>query len=174
MNPFGAARLPRELVAVPVLAAVILMFAPMALAAPAYTPYPDVSQYKEVSNTETFRVTDEAGVWFTTPLGVRCAIEDDGSYGCSGELPGAPQGENEIAWFAGDPFPRLYHTEVPRFSSDAGQTIVFESTYIDYRGSRCAATRESAAYCIHGDDPNSQLMVTSGMTFRGSDAAPST
>jgi hypothetical protein len=34
--------------------------------------------------------------------------------------------------------------------------------------------RESAVYCIHGDDPNSQLMVTTAMTWRGSDATPST
>ena len=173
MSPRAVARRLRGLFAVPVLAFVILTFAPQALAAPAHAPYPDVSHYK-IANSQLFRVTDEAGVWFTTPLGVRCAIEDDASYGCSGELPGAPPGENEIAWFVGDPFPRLYHAEVPRFSSDAGQTIAFESTYIDYRGSRCAVTRESAVYCIHGDDPNSQLMVTSGMTFRGSAAVPST
>lgn len=147
-------------------------FAGPAYASPSTGPYPDSSQYRPVSSAWIYRVVNEDGVWFTSPLGMRCGIDDDGSYGCSGNLPGAP-GQNEVAWFIGDPFPRLYHTDDPRFSSSAGQTILPERTYIEHRGSRCATTRDSGIYCIHGDDPNSQLMVTSSMTWRGADAVPS-
>jgi hypothetical protein len=140
---------------------------------PARGPYPDTAKYQPVSNIFTYIVTDRDGLWFTTPEGLYCGIEDDGSYGCSGDLPGAPPGENEVAWFVGDPSPRLYHTDEPRFHSGTRQTILVGATYLDYRGSRCAVNRESAVYCIHGDDPNSQLMVTTGMTWRGSDATPS-
>jgi hypothetical protein len=141
---------------------------------PSTGPYPDIAKYQPVSNIFNYIVTDRDGIWFTTPEGVYCAIEDDGSYGCSGDLPGAPPGENEVAWFVGDSFPRLYHTDEPRFNSGTRQTILIGETYLDYRGSRCAVNRESAVYCIRGGDPNSQLMVTTAMTWRGSDATSST
>lgn len=135
--------------------------------------YPDTSDYQAVSSREIYRVVDEDGVWFTSALGVRCGIKDDGSFGCAGPLPGAPAGENEVAWFSGDPFPRLYATAQPQFDSGAGQGILLGLTYIEYRGSRCSASRESSIYCVHGADPNSQLLVTSSNVFRGADGLPS-
>jgi hypothetical protein len=155
----------------PLLAAVGLFGA----AAPGFAraqAYPDTADYSAVSSREIYRVVDEDGVWLTTPLGLRCAIEEDGSYGCSAQLPGVPPGDDEVAWFLGDAFPRLYAAEQPRFSSAAGQTILTGLSYLEYRGSRCSVTRESAFYCIHGDDPNSQLMITSAAVFRGPDARP--
>lgn len=139
-------------------------------AAPTAGPYPNLDGYKTVPNVENYKVVSETGVWFTSSLGVRCAIEDDGSYGCSGELPGAPPGSNEVAWFFGDPFPRIYHAAAPRFSSAGAQMILARHTSISYRGSRCAVTLENTVYCIHGDDPNSQIMVTTTGTLRGRDA----
>jgi hypothetical protein len=144
-----------------------------AAAVPTERPYPDITQFKRVVDLEKFKVTDKEGIWFSTPVGQYCGIGDDGSYGCSGDLPGAPPGENEVAWFPGDPFPRLYHTDEPRFSSGSGQSIINLRTYVEYRGSRCGVNQNSAIYCMHGDDPNSQIMVTTGMTWRGPDAAPS-
>jgi hypothetical protein len=144
-----------------------------ASAVPAQSPFPDTTHYERVVDIEQFKVTDEEGIWFTTPVGLYCGIGDDGSYGCSGDLPGAPSGENEVGWFPGDPFPRLYHTDEPRFASGRRQSILAGQTYVEYRGSRCAVTMESGIYCMHGDDRNSQIMVTSGMTWRGSDAIPS-
>jgi hypothetical protein len=134
--------------------------------------YPDTADYTSVSSREIYRAVDEDGVWLTTPLGLRCSIEDDGSYGCSGQLPGVPPGDNEVAWFLGDPFPRLYSAEQQRFSSEGGQLLVLGRTFLEYRGTRCSVTRESAIYCIHGDDPSSQIMVTSAAVFRGADGLP--
>lgn len=134
--------------------------------------YPDIGSFT-VANNEIYRAVDEEGVWLTTPLGLRCAIGDSGSYGCSGALPGVATGDNEVAWFVGDAYPRLYATTEPRFDSGASQSILVSKKVIAYHGSRCAVTRESAIYCIHGDDPNSQLMVTSGSVLRGADATPS-
>ncbi|BBY62677.1 hypothetical protein [Mycolicibacterium helvum] len=134
--------------------------------------YPDIDNYTAVNN-EIYRVPDEEGVWLTTPLGIHCAIDDSGSYGCSGALPGGAAGDNEVAWFVGDPYPRLYATAQPRFVSGAGQSILNGEHVIDYHGARCAVTRESGIYCVHGDDPNSQLMVTSARVLRGPDATPS-
>jgi len=117
-----------------------------ASAVPAQSPFPDTTHYERVVDVEQFKVTDEEGIWF---------------------------GENEVGWFPGDPFPRLYHTDEPRFASGRRQSILAGQTYVEYRGSRCAVTMESGIYCVHGDDRNSQIMVTTGMTWRGSDAIPS-
>ena len=143
-------------------------------AVPAPSPYPDTTKYERVVDLEKYDVTDEEGIWFTTPVGLECGIGEDGSYGCSGNLPGTPPGENEVGWFPGDDFPRLYHTDEPRFASGVRQQIVKLQTYVEYRGSRCAVTFEAAIYCIHGDDPNSQIMVSNLMTWRGSAGTPST
>lgn len=153
--------------------AISLCSATTASASPATGAYPeDLDGYKTVSTVETYRVVNEWGVWFTTGLGLRCAIEDDGSFGCTGELSGTPSGENEVAWFIGDTFPRLYHTREPRFSSAHAQMPLPRQTVIAYRGSRCAVTLHNTVYCIHGNDPDSQFMVTTTETLRGRDALP--
>lgn len=142
------------------------------LASPATLAYPDTDGYTPVSNVEIYKLVDEAGVWFTSPLGLHCAIEDDGSYGCSGELAGVPAGDNEVAWFVGDPFPRLYHAAEPRFSAPASQMVLIRLTSISYRGSLCAVTADGAVYCIHRDNPDSQMMATANATLRGPAAMP--
>lgn len=144
-----------------------------ASAVPAQSPYPDITQYQRVTDLEKFKVVDRDGIWFTTLVGLYCGLGEDGSYGCSGDLPGAPAGANEVGWFPGEPFPRLYHADKPRFASGTRQMILVAQTYVEYRGSRCAVTHDSGIYCMHGDDRNSQIMVTTGMTWRGSDATPS-
>lgn len=140
--------------------------------AAARSPYPDISTYRGAGRLEKFKVYTGDGIWFTTPLGLYCSIGDDGSVGCSGALPGTTAGENEAAWFPGDPFPRLYYTDAPRFNSGMNQQLLPSSTVLSYRGTRCGITMESAIYCVSGDNPNSQFMITSHMTFRGADALP--
>lgn len=137
---------------------------PPASAAPSY---PDTSGYEHDRNLRKFVVVGHDGIWLTTPLGLRCGIEPSGAYGCSGELPGVPPGINEVAWFPGDPYPRLYQTDKPRFDSGRAQTILFMRQYIEYRGSRCAVDHEAAIYCIHRGDPNSQVMVTASAVRLG-------
>jgi hypothetical protein len=137
------------------------------------SPYPDISDYKSAVAPKRFSVIDEYGVWFTTPIGgMNCAIAEDGSYGCSGALRGAPAGDNEIAWYLGDPTPRLYHTDNPKFDSGTAQSIVMPRTVVAYRGSRCAVTVDGSLYCINGNNADSQMMITGDMTYRGSQALP--
>jgi hypothetical protein len=50
--------------------------------------------------------------------------------------------------------------------------VVVRATSISYRGSSCAVTPHNTVYCIHGDNPDSQLMVTTMGTLRGRDALP--
>jgi hypothetical protein len=143
-----------------------ILGAPDALA---QSPYPDIKAYRDAGSLEKFKLYTSDGVWFTTPLGLYCSIGDDSSFGCSGAIPGTLAGENEVAWFPGDPFPRLYYTDDPRFNSGLNQQLLASSTKLTYRGTTCGITVESAVYCINGDDPNSQVMVKSHMTYRGAD-----
>jgi hypothetical protein len=113
-----------------------------------------------------FTVTDEEGIWFARRWPT-CGIGEDG---VTAARRSADPGENEVAWFPAIRFPRL--PREPRFASSTGQSIIHGRTYVEYRGSRCGVTMDSAIYCVHGDDPNSQIMVTTGMTLRGPDAAP--
>lgn len=148
-------------------AAALLVVAAGVFASPVASAYPDTSGYQHDRNLRKFAAVDHDGVWLTTPLGLRCGMDPSGGYGCSGELPGAPPGVNEVAWFPGDPSPRLYPTDTPHFDSGRAQTILFMRQYIEYRGSRCAIDHEAAVYCIHGDDPNSQIMVTATTVVSG-------
>lgn len=140
--------------------------------AAAQTPYPNISSYTSSGSLEKFKVVNGDGVWFTTPVGLHCGIGDDARYGCSGSLPGAPSDTNEIGWFPGDSFPRLYRTDEPKFASGRGQTVLGGGTILAYRGSKCALTYDAAVYCINGDNPDSQIMVTPSKTYRGREAAP--
>lgn len=140
--------------------------------ATAQSVYPDLAGYTPAKSLVKYQVTDRDGVWFSTGVGQICAIGDDGSYGCSGRLAGAPAGENEVAWFPGDPFPRLYNTGQPRFDSGAEQTVLVFGTLLEYRGSTCAVNYDHSAYCIHGTDLDSQMLVGAEMTFRGRNAQP--
>lgn len=152
------------------LTAVSVTFGPADPALATTGPYPDTSGYAGVGGLEKYKAIDREGRWFSTPEGLRCAILDDGSAGCSGVLPGTAPGINEIAWFAGDAFPRLYHTDDVKFDSGRVQTLVIGMAKLTYRGTTCAVTKESGVYCIHGSDANSQFMVTSDTTYRGPDA----
>lgn len=138
----------------------------------AQNPYPDIDQYHDAGSLEKFKLYAAEGIWFTTPLGLYCGIGEDSSFGCAGKLPGAPAGENEVAWFPGDPFPRLYQSDQPRFNSGLNQQLLTAYTVLSYRGIKCAITMESGVYCISRDDLNSQIMITSGMTYRGADGLP--
>ncbi len=139
----------------------------------AQSTYPDITGFTNAGSLEKFRVVDRDGIWFTNALGTFCGIDDDGGYGCSGTLPGVLVGENEIAWFPTDPFPRLYRTDNPAFASGRNQEVLVAKTFIVYRGSACATTLDASIYCINGDNPDSQLLVTPSATYRGRQAQPS-
>jgi hypothetical protein len=78
-----------------------------------------------------------------------------------------------VAWFPGDAFPRLYHTDEPRFAAGPYSQLQGGKSIFNYRGSTCGVTADSGVYCINGDNPESQILVTSYMTYRGRDAQPS-
>jgi hypothetical protein len=162
-NMICAGRLLGGLLACGVLAAFISV---PAAAAP--SPYPDAADYESVGGLKRFNVVNEYGVYFATPVGKRCAILDDGSYGCSGDIPGAQHGENEIGWSPGDSIAHLYRTDNPKFQKRPQQSIIVPKSFITYRGSTCSIDEEGSVYCINGDNADSQLLVTAFKTLGGS------
>lgn len=134
-----------------VLAGVIAGLAPVALAAPASAdsaPYPDISHYAKL-DFEGFKIADKPGVWFSTPTGLNCGIWDDGSFGCTGNIPGAPPGTNQIGWFSGDSSAHFDNTDQPRFNAGSPQRVLPANNYIAYNGTSCATTPDNSVYCNH-------------------------
>lgn len=123
----------------------------MLLAAPAVAdtpPYPDTSRYAKL-DFEGFKLADKPGVWFATPFGLNCGIWDDGSFGCTGNIPGAPPGTNQIGWFTDDSTPHFDNTDTPRFSAGSPQRVLPANNYIEYNGTSCATTPDNSVYCNH-------------------------
>ncbi len=78
-------------------------------AEPPPPPPPNVNAYAPVKPSE-FAVLDNSAYAFTTPDGLTCMLQRSGGYGCSGPIPGAPEGANLVSGAIGG---------VPGFSSAA-------------------------------------------------------
>src|SRR2546425_7654826 len=67
-------------------------------------PYPPdsllLTSYDRVDPADYF-VPGAYGVYFLSPTGLNCGIWLRGSFGCNGELPGAPDSDH-IGWFNSD------------------------------------------------------------------------
>ncbi len=120
------------------------------------TPYPDVSlilnSYDARSADEFFTASNE-GVWFSTPLGLNCGIWDRGSFGCTGDIRGAPPGTTHIGWVNGNIRTR-YDTYDPllpfQFPSGRAERTLPPRTYVDYNGTRCTTMADTSTYCARG------------------------
>ena len=129
-----------------IVAAVEILLAPPASADP--QPYPDISRYARVDVEDyqmPFNPTNK--VWFSTPWGLNCGMWDDGSFGCSGDIPGAPPGTTQLAWFSGGSSPKLSTTDRPGFLSGAEQPVLPIGTAIQYHGTTCGTLEDTSLYC---------------------------
>ncbi|TDZ44594.1 hypothetical protein CCUG63695_04653 [Mycobacteroides franklinii] len=126
-------------------------------AEPAKSPYPDISRYAKV-DFESYRLSpNDDDFWFSTPAGLNCGIWADGSFGCTGSIPGAPAGTNQIGWFNGDSLPHFDQTQQPRFTNPGGlaQRVIARDNYIAVvQGTgtgdttTCAVTDSDSVYCF--------------------------
>jgi hypothetical protein len=78
--------------------------------APAPPPPPNVNAWAPVKPSD-YAVLDGSAYAFTTPDGLTCMLQRSGGYGCSGAIPGAPEGANLVSGRIGG---------VPGFSSAGG------------------------------------------------------
>lgn len=126
----------------------------VANAEPPKSPYPDLGRYAKV-DFESYRLSpDDDDYWFSTSAGLNCGIWADGSFGCTGAIPGAPAGANQIGWFQGDWQPHFDETQQPRFVNPQGraQQVIPRQSYIVVNQSAasvtCAVTDADGVYCF--------------------------
>jgi hypothetical protein len=133
------------------------------------TPYPDfaliVTAY-ERRPPEEFFTASNYGVWFTNPLGLNCGIFDTrGSFGCSGDIRGAPEGTTEIGWLKGNIVTR-YDAYDPllraSFPTGRAERMLPPRSYVEYNGTRCATMADTSTYCTRGPF---QFMITPTKTY---------
>lgn len=145
----------------PVLVVVLLAGTPPignadTLSDPPPSPYPDhaliLTSYDHLEPNEFFTASG-AGVWFLSPLGLNCGIWDRGSFGCTGDIRGAPPGTSHIGWVNGNIVTR-YDAHDPllrfQFPSARGERTLPPRSYITYNGTTCATMADTSTYCARG------------------------
>lgn len=105
--------------------------------------------YDEVNYTDYF-TNSSGGVWFSTPLGLNCGIWDRGSFGCSGNIPGASPGTHNVGWITGQIEPRYDLALGLYFPPGRAERDLPPRSYIEYNGTRCATMVDTSTYCQRG------------------------
>ncbi|WP_234807676.1 hypothetical protein [Mycolicibacterium bacteremicum] len=113
----------------------------------AASPWPDIKYYDRV---DALPFAVPGGVWFTTPNGQNCGIWRRGSFGCTGFIPGAPQGTRHIGWIDGDRAVHYDWTVGIRFPNSQAQLPLRPYSVIAHEGTTCAITPLSGTYCERG------------------------
>lgn len=123
-----------------------------ALAQPASTessnPYPELRYFSKI-DAEPFRLPGQ-GIWFVTAQGLHCGIWWRGSFGCTGNIPGAPPDVHHVGWYAGDTRVHYDWTMAVRFPPSRGTLSIPPLSYIESEGTMCATTIDAATYCERG------------------------
>jgi hypothetical protein len=95
--------------------------------------------------------TGQQYVWFLSPSGQNCGIWFWGGFGCNGNIPGLPPGDNHIAWFNGNRAVNHGWTAAMQFPAGQAQRTIPPRSYVTYNSTTCATTPESNTYCAHGE-----------------------
>jgi hypothetical protein len=117
-------------------------------------PFPTMANitawYTQVAPDDFF-TADFPGVWFTSPSGLTCGIWDRGGFGCTGEIPGAPAGDDHIAWFNGNRSVHHGWTAAIQFPAGRADRMLPPRSYVTYNATTCATTPDGNTYCAHGE-----------------------
>lgn len=129
------------------------------------SPFPDmsvISAYYTKLDPAEFFVPDHYGVWFLTPTGLNCGIWDRGGFGCAGAIPGAPAGDDHIAWYNGNRAVHHGWTAAMQFPPGQAQRSLPPLSYVTFNSTTCAVTSDGNTYCEHGEF---KLLTTSAGTW---------
>ncbi|MDA4108708.1 hypothetical protein MHOL44478_15790 [Mycobacterium holsaticum DSM 44478] len=130
-----------------------VMVSPAAHSEPTADPYPDsdliLRSYHLVKYDDYFTAS-AGGVWFSTPLGLNCGIWDRGSFGCAGDIRGAPPGTHNVGWVNGNIVTRYDWLLGIQFPPGRAERELPARSYIEYNGTRCATMADSSTYCSRG------------------------
>lgn len=146
----------RPLRYLPIVAALAIVLSattsPAGHAAPS-GPYPDADlilrSYNLVRHNDYF-TAGAGGVWFSAPLGLTCGIWDRGSFGCAGDIRGAPPGTTNIGWVNGNIVTRYDALLGIQFPPGRAERELPPRSYIEYNGTRCATMTDASTYCSRG------------------------
>lgn len=125
------------------------------------SPYPDVTRYPLLA-ADDFRLRDSPDIWFLSTSGLNCGIWDDGSFGCAGDIPGAPPGTSRIGWFRGDARVHYDLSVGIRWPSGQAQRVLPLRSSVEYDGTTCSATADGSIYCGRG---HSRFFITPTATW---------
>lgn len=112
------------------------------------SPYPEVRYFTEI-DAEPYALPGQ-GFWFVTAQGLNCGIWFRGSFGCEGDIPGAPAGTHQIGWITGDARAHYDWTMAVRFPLSQGSIAIPPLTFIRSEGTTCSTTLDLSTYCEHG------------------------
>lgn len=131
------------------------------------SPFPEIEHitaWYDRLEPDAFVLPGRSGVWFLSPSGLNCGIWDWGSFGCAGDIPGAPPGDNHIAWFNGNR--AVHHGWTAAIQFPAGQAVrtLPPRSYLTYESTTCATTPDGNTYCEHG--ANRFLITPQGTWFK--------
>jgi hypothetical protein len=120
---------------------------------PTPPPFPDTNlilrSYHLVQYDDYFTAS-VGGVWFSTPTGLSCGIWDRGSFGCTGDIRGAPPGTTNIGWVDGNIVTRYDPLLGVQFPPGQAERELPSRSYIEYNGTRCATMADASIYCSRG------------------------
>lgn len=121
-------------------------------------PYPDLRYFTQIdaapydlSATPGVALPDQPGYWFATAQGVNCGIWFRGSFGCDGDIPGAPADVHQLGWITGDTRAHYDWTLATRYPlGRRGNVTIPPLSFIEVEGTRCATTLDHSTYCVRG------------------------
>ena len=117
------------------------------------SPYPStylILNYYNKTPVEDYFTNSAGGVWFTTPLGLNCGIWDRGSFGCTGDIRGAPPGTTNIGWVNGNIVTRYDWLLGAQFPPGRAERDLPPRSFIEYNGTRCSTMADTSTYCQRG------------------------
>lgn len=118
---------------------------------PPLPPLPDVNSYAPVSPV-AYTVMDGNWYAFAGPAGVTCVINRQAvSYGCSGPLPGAPEGANLVSGGQVGA-PAFSSTERPVFAAVGTAKALPANTRLSFREISCGVDGSGVVACVNSRD----------------------
>lgn len=108
-----------------------------------------INTYEKVKYDDYF-TSSSGGVWFSTPLGLNCGIWDRGSFGCTGDIRGAPPGTTNVGWITGQIRARYDWALGLQIPPGRAERDLPPRHYIEYNGTRCATMADTSTYCQRG------------------------
>ena len=133
-------------------------------------PIPDVFAYMPVNPID---YTVNSGKWFAFagPAGVVCILDStNGDYGCSGPLPGAPDGANLVS--AGPVgMPVFTTTETPKYADAGVVRALPPNRRLSYRQVACGVDDAGVVACLNSREQVG-FVVGPETSFVASNAPP--